>query len=106
MVTENFFAPMSVLSNVGFNADSKGNIISIDAKQPKTFADQMLEYSKLILTFKKHLITNRIPINRRKPSNFVITFIKFFCEFLYLSGKKKIIAIIKATRKKSQINCP
>jgi dipeptidyl-peptidase-3 len=32
--------------NVGFNADSKGNIISIDAKQPKTFADQMLEYSK------------------------------------------------------------
>jgi hypothetical protein len=44
------------------------NIISVDFKQPKTFADQMLEYSKAdinVYTF----ITNRIPINRRKPSN-------------------------------------
>ena len=28
------------------NVDSKGNIISIDVKQPKTFAEQMLNYSK------------------------------------------------------------
>ncbi|MEZ7500074.1 dihydrofolate reductase [Flavobacterium sp. Arc3] len=28
------------------NLDSKGNIISIDVKQPKTFAEQMLNYSK------------------------------------------------------------
>jgi hypothetical protein len=50
------FALQRFCINVGFNADSKGNIISIDAKQPKTFADQMLEYSKLTLTFKKHLL--------------------------------------------------
>lgn len=28
------------------NLDSKGKIISINIKQPKTFAEQMLEYSK------------------------------------------------------------
>jgi dipeptidyl-peptidase-3 len=29
--------------NVGPNVDSQWNIISVDFKQPKTFADQMLE---------------------------------------------------------------
>jgi dipeptidyl-peptidase-3 len=29
------------------NIDSKGNIISIDVKQPKTFAEQMLNIQKL-----------------------------------------------------------
>jgi hypothetical protein len=36
------------------NVDSK-KYISVDFKQPKTVADQMLEYSKAILTFKKYL---------------------------------------------------